>query len=114
MVMGWSSPCVGSAPAERAAEARRVRNDRVPGRRISHTAGMLPTFEVDAHRLRPVRAEDAGVLGRHWDHREVRRFLFDGCAVSAADAQALVAECVADAERVSYGMWVIEPRRLLG
>jgi len=75
---------------------------------------MLPTFEVDAHRLRPVRAEDAEALGRHWDHLDVRRFLFDGCEVSAADAQALVAECIADAERACYGMWVIEQRRSVG
>ena len=75
---------------------------------------MLPTFEVGAHRLRPVRVEDAGPLRRHWDHPDVRRFLFDGCRVSDEEAEVRVAASLADADRASRGMWVIDEPPAVG
>lgn len=80
----------------------------LPATGPGQTAAVLPTFDLGAHRLRPVRAEDATALHRHWNDPDVRRFLFDGCEVSVADAEALVAGSLADAERASYGLWVID------
>ena len=57
--------------------------------------------------LRPVTAGDQATLLAHWALPDVRRFLFDGAALSAAEVAATIEESVRDFAAACYGIWII-------
>ena len=58
--------------------------------------------------LRPVTADDHAVLLAHWTQPDVRRFLFDGAALSAAEVTETIEESIRDFAASGYGIWLIE------
>jgi RimJ/RimL family protein N-acetyltransferase len=57
--------------------------------------------------LRPVTAADHPALLAHWTLPDVRRFLFDGEALSAAEVSQTIEESVSDFAAGGYGIWLI-------
>ena len=57
--------------------------------------------------LRPVTAGDHAVLRAHWAAPDVRRFLFDGATVSAAEITKIIEDSVRDFGRAGYGLWLV-------
>jgi [ribosomal protein S5]-alanine N-acetyltransferase len=60
--------------------------------------------------LRPVRAADHAALLAHWAAPDVRRFLFDGVLLSAAEITQAVEDSARDFAASGYGLWVIEEK----
>jgi RimJ/RimL family protein N-acetyltransferase len=60
--------------------------------------------------LRPVTADDHAALLAHWTQPDVRRFLFDGAALSAAEVTETIWESVRDFAASGFGIWLIELR----
>ena len=60
--------------------------------------------------LRPVTAGDHAVLQAHWTTPDVRRFLFDGATLSAAEITAAIEDSARDFGRAGYGMWLIHEK----
>ena len=58
--------------------------------------------------LRPVTAHDQAVLMTHWILPDVRRFLFDGEALSAAEVTETIEDSVRDFASGGYGIWLIQ------
>ena len=58
--------------------------------------------------LRPVTADDHAALLAHWTQPDVRRFLFDGAALSAAEVTETIEESIRDFAASGYGIWLIE------
>jgi ribosomal-protein-alanine N-acetyltransferase len=58
--------------------------------------------------LRPVTADDHAALLAHWTAPDVRRFLFDGAALSAAEVTGTIEESIRDFAASGYGIWLIE------
>ena len=58
--------------------------------------------------LRPVTADDHAALLAHWTLPDVRRFLFDGAALSAAEVADNIEESIGDFAARGYGIWIIE------
>jgi [ribosomal protein S5]-alanine N-acetyltransferase len=58
--------------------------------------------------LRPVTADDHAALLAHWTQPEVRRFLFDGAAPSAAEVAETVEESIGHFAARGFGIWLIE------
>ena len=58
--------------------------------------------------LRPVTADDHAALLAHWTQLDVRRFLFDGAALSAAEVTETIGESIRDFAASGYGIWLIE------
>jgi RimJ/RimL family protein N-acetyltransferase len=58
--------------------------------------------------LRPATADDHAALLAHWTQPDVRRFLFDGAAPSAAEVTETIEESVRDFAASGYGIWLIE------
>ena len=58
--------------------------------------------------LRPVTADDHPALLAHWTAPDVRRFLFDGAALSAAEVTETIEESIRDFAASGYGIWLIE------
>ena len=58
--------------------------------------------------LRPVTADDHAALLAHWTQPDVRRFLFDGAALSAAEVTETIGESSRDFAASGYGIWLIE------
>src|SRR5690348_15172832 len=57
--------------------------------------------------LCPVTAADHPALLAHWTLPDVRRFLFDGEALSAAEVSQTIEESVSDFAAGGYGIWLI-------
>ena len=57
--------------------------------------------------LRPVTAEDHAALLAHWAAPDVRRFLFDGAALSAAEITEAIQDSTRDFGRAGYGLWLV-------
>src|SRR5690242_8368151 len=57
--------------------------------------------------LCPVTAADHPALLAHWTLPDVRRFLFDGEALSAAEVSQTIGESVSDFAAGGYGIWLI-------
>jgi [ribosomal protein S5]-alanine N-acetyltransferase len=57
--------------------------------------------------LCPVTAADHAALLAHWTLPDVRRFLFDGAVLSAAEVSEIIAESVRDFAAGGYGNWII-------
>jgi RimJ/RimL family protein N-acetyltransferase len=58
--------------------------------------------------LRPVTADDHAALLAHWTHPDVRRFLFDGAALSAAKVAETIEESIGHFAARGFGIWLIE------
>jgi [ribosomal protein S5]-alanine N-acetyltransferase len=58
--------------------------------------------------LRPVTADDHAALLAHWTQPDVRRFLFDGAALSAAEVAETIEESIGDFAARGFGVWLIE------
>jgi RimJ/RimL family protein N-acetyltransferase len=58
--------------------------------------------------LRPVTADDHAALLAHWTQPEVRRFLFDGAAPSAAEVAETIDESMGHFAARGFGIWLIE------
>src|SRR5580704_12522564 len=58
--------------------------------------------------LRPVAAHDHAVLLAHWTLPDVRRFLFDGEALSAAEVTETIEDSIQDFSKDGYGIWIIQ------
>jgi [ribosomal protein S5]-alanine N-acetyltransferase len=57
--------------------------------------------------LRPVTAEDHAVLRAHWAAPDVRRFLFDGATLSAAEITEAIEDSARNFGRAGYGLWLV-------
>lgn len=67
--------------------------------------------------LRPVTADDHAVLLAHWAAPDVRRFLFDGAMLSAAEITGAIEDSTRDFTAAGYGLWLIhekDPEDLVG
>ena len=76
--------------------------------RVLHTERLI---------LRPVTADDHAALLAHWAAPDVRRFLFDGAALSAAEITGAIGDSMRDFGRAGYGLWLIHENghtRLVG
>jgi ribosomal-protein-alanine N-acetyltransferase len=60
--------------------------------------------------LRPVTADDHAVLLAHWGAPDVRRFLFDGAMLSAAEVSQAIEDSTRDFGRAGYGLWLIHEK----
>ena len=60
--------------------------------------------------LRPVTASDHAVLQAHWTTPDVRRFLFDGATLSAAEITGAIENSARDFGRAGYGLWLIHEK----
>jgi [ribosomal protein S5]-alanine N-acetyltransferase len=60
--------------------------------------------------LRPVTADDHAVLLAHWAAPDIRRFLFDGATLSAAEITEAIQDSTRDFGRAGYGLWLIHER----
>jgi [ribosomal protein S5]-alanine N-acetyltransferase len=60
--------------------------------------------------LRPVTADDHAVLLAHWAAPDVRRFLFDGAALSAAEIAEAIEDSTRDFGRAGYGVWLVHEK----
>jgi RimJ/RimL family protein N-acetyltransferase len=58
--------------------------------------------------LRPVTADDHAALLAHWTMPDVRRFLFDGAALSSAEVTETIKESIGDFAAGGFGIWLIE------
>jgi RimJ/RimL family protein N-acetyltransferase len=58
--------------------------------------------------LRPVTADDHAALLAHWTQPDVRRFLFDGAALSAAEVAETIEESIGHFAARGFGIWLIE------
>ena len=60
--------------------------------------------------LRPVTADDHAALLAHWTQPDVRRFLFDGAALSASEVTETIEDSVRDFAAGGYGVWLIHEK----
>ncbi len=60
--------------------------------------------------LVPVAAGDHAALLAHWTEPQVRRFLFDGMILSAADVNRAIEGSAGSFEEAGYGLWLIRER----
>jgi [ribosomal protein S5]-alanine N-acetyltransferase len=60
--------------------------------------------------LRPVTADDRAVLLAHWGAPDVRRFLFDGAAPSAAEISQAIEDSARNFAAAGYGLWLIHEK----
>ncbi len=87
---------------DRQAEATAARGDRVGS--LANVDHVLTTERLV---LRPVTAHDHAVLLTHWALPDVRRFLFDGAALSAAEVAETIEDSTRDFAAAGYGIWLI-------
>jgi RimJ/RimL family protein N-acetyltransferase len=57
--------------------------------------------------LRPATADDYPVLLAHWTLPDVRRFMFDGALLSAAEVAETIEDSIRDFAAGGYGIWLI-------
>ena len=77
-------------------------------------AGVDHILTTERLALRPVTAGDHAVLLAHWTQPEVRRFLFDGAAPSAAEVTETIEESIRDFAAGGYGIWLIQEAEEMG
>ena len=58
--------------------------------------------------LRPVTADDHAAVLAHWTQPDVRRFLFDGAALSGVEVAETIDESIGDFAARGFGVWLIE------
>jgi ribosomal-protein-alanine N-acetyltransferase len=76
--------------------------------RLSSLAGVDHVLTTERLVLRPVTMHDHAVLLAHWILPDVRRFLFDGAALSATEVTETIEESVRDFAAGGYGVWLIQ------
>jgi RimJ/RimL family protein N-acetyltransferase len=57
--------------------------------------------------LRPVTAADHGALLAHWTSEPVRRYMFDGAALSADEVSRVIADSTSTFMTSGYGLWIL-------
>ena len=75
--------------------------------RVDSLAGMDYALTTERLVLRPATAGDHAVLLAHWTLPDVRRFLFDGALLSAAEVAETIEDGVRDFAAGGYGIWLI-------
>ena len=75
---------------------------------MGRLAGVDHVLTTERMVLRPVTAHDHAALLAHWTLPDVRRFLFDGAALSAAEVTETIEESVRDFAAGGYGVWLIQ------
>ena len=79
-----------------------------PGKvRLDSLTGMDYALTTERLALCPVTADDHRVLLAHWTLPDVRRFLFDGALLSAAEVSETIEESARDFADGGYGIWII-------
>ena len=81
------------------------------GVRLDTLTGMEYALITERLALCPVTAADHPALLAHWTLPDVRRFLFDGEALSAAEVSRTIEESVRDFAAGGYGIWLIREHR---
>ena len=76
--------------------------------RIDSLAGVDYLLTTKRLVLRPVMPQDHAVLLAHWASPDVRRFLFDGEALSPAEVTQTIEESARDFRQDGYGVWLIQ------
>jgi len=74
---------------------------------VGSLAGVDHVLITERLVLRPVTTDDQATLLAHWTLPDVRRFLFDGAALSAAEVAATIQESARDFAAAGYGIWLI-------
>jgi ribosomal-protein-alanine N-acetyltransferase len=66
-------------------------------------------YEIKTSRLflRPITPEDLGQLHRLWTDPDVRKYIWDGVAITWEDAAAIIEQSVDCFNRLGYGLWVV-------
>ena len=59
-------------------------------------------------------ASDRAALLAHWAAPDVRRFLFDGAMLSAAEVSEAIQDSTRDFGRAGYGLWLIHEKERTG
>jgi RimJ/RimL family protein N-acetyltransferase len=77
---------------------------------LANVAAMDHVLATRRLMLSPVAARDHAALLAHWTEPQVRRFLFDGMILSAADVTQAIGESTRSFERAGYGLWLIRER----
>jgi len=75
--------------------------------RLDTLTGMEYALITERLALCPVTVADHPALLAHWTLPDVRRFLFDGEALSAAEVSETIEESVSDFAAGGYGIWLI-------
>jgi RimJ/RimL family protein N-acetyltransferase len=83
-------------------------------RRVGSVAGVEHVLTTERLVLRPVTAQDREVLLAHWTLPDVRRFLFDDEALSAAEVTETIEDSVRDFAEGGYGVWLIQEQGRAG
>jgi len=78
------------------------------GERVGSLAGVDCLLTTERLVLRPVTPQDHAVLLAHWILPDVRRFLFDGEPLSAAEVTQTIEDSVQDFASDGYGIWLIQ------
>jgi [ribosomal protein S5]-alanine N-acetyltransferase len=60
--------------------------------------------------LRPVTVSDCSAVAAHWTTPDVRRFLFDGAMLSAAEIAQAIEDSEQDFASAGYGLWLIQEK----
>jgi RimJ/RimL family protein N-acetyltransferase len=81
------------------------------GVRLDTLTGMEYALITERLALCPVTPADHPALLAHWTLPDVRRFLFDGEALSAAEVSQTIEESVSDFAAGGYGIWLIREHR---
>jgi len=86
----------------------------VCGDQVGSLAGVDHVLTTERLVLRPVTAQDHTVLLAHWSLPDVRRFLFDGEALSAVEVTETIEESARDFNESGYGIWLIQEEHETG
>jgi [ribosomal protein S5]-alanine N-acetyltransferase len=78
--------------------------------RVGSLASVDHVLITERLALRPVTADDHAALVAHWALPDVRRFLFDGMALSAAEVAGTIEESIRDFAAAGYGIWLIHEK----
>src|SRR2546423_10072539 len=78
--------------------------------RLDTLAGMDYALTTERLVLCPVTAADHPALLAHWTLPDVRRFLFDGAMLSAAEVSEIIEDSARDFAAGGYGNWIIRER----
>jgi [ribosomal protein S5]-alanine N-acetyltransferase len=83
----------------------------VPRRQVTGTVTSVDhVLATERLVLRPVTARDYDALLAHWAAPGVRRFLFDGATLSAAEINQAIQDSERDFAAAGYGLWLIQEK----
>lgn len=78
-----------------------------PDRQVGSVSGVGHILTTGRLVLRPVTAHDHAALLAHWTLPDVRRFLFDGAALSAGEVTDTIEDSARNFTAGGYGIWLI-------